>query len=245
MRTIASEFGHNYGSYSFGYTLHLALETGDDLSNVYTSGYLPESAKRRDENLFYMARSVRLPVASYVPSSENRRIFKKFDGLYTEMILSNEDLRKDKVFHTLFLRYFKERHGDIVMTKERFDAILDRDLPLRAVCYYENDTLIAAVLEVTEGSFIHFWFSCFEPSLVHTSLGMWLMQDAARRAQSEKRDYLYLGTAYGEKAKYKMNIPNLEYWNGTTWTTDERLLKEKIRRDDSRSTTYPGDFESA
>jgi|GEM_PF-2515243 len=235
MKLVRSEFMHEYESYSFGYTLHAEIEGTDTLSKVYADGYLPESKVPRKENLFYMARSARLPLRDFIPTSENRRIFNKFDGLYVQKILSMEELRDGDVFQELFLRYFNERHGETVMTAERLSGILARDLPLRVSAYYQNDVLIASALEVVQDSFAHFWFSCFDPSLAKTSLGMWLMQDAARRAKNEEKEYLYIGTAYGKKAQYKMNLDCLEYWNGNLWESDIDSLKEKVATDSIRS----------
>jgi|CXWL01.1.fsa_nt_gi arginyl-tRNA--protein-N-Asp/Glu arginylyltransferase len=242
MRIRKSEFGHNYGSYSFGYAIHASVTPEDTLAEVYGQGFLPYSAKPATENLFYMARSVRLPVNSYVPTSENRRVLRKFEGLFTQKTFTHEELKKDLVLRDLFLRYFKERHGDIVMSPERYAGILARDLPIRAVCYYEKDAAVAWVLEVKTESFIHFWFSCYELTYVNTSLGMYLILDAVHRAQQEKLRHVYLGTAYGEKAKYKMNVPKLEHWDGSAWIPEEAYLREKLEHDSSKEVLFGSDF---
>ena len=71
-------------------------------------------------------------------------------------------------------------------------------------------------------------------SLVRKSLGMWLMVDAARTAKKEGKEYLYLGTVYADKALYKTNFDNIEYWSGEAWIADKKKLRARSRRDKER-----------
>lgn len=231
MRLLLNEFGHEYDSYSFGYTIHGEREENDTLAQVYADGFLPYAPPDSDEDLFYMSRSVRVPVATYTPSSENRRILRKFDGQFTTNILTKEEIRTSPHLTELFLAYFKERHGVHVMPPERLARILARNLPLRAVSYSLDGVPVAYVLEVADESFTHYWYSCYELTYAGSSLGMWLMLDAVRRAGEQGRTHVYLGTAYGEKARYKTNVPTLEYWDGNTWKNDAKQLETLMRAD--------------
>jgi hypothetical protein len=239
MRFSFAEFGHEYETYSFGYTVHGVREAHDELAQLYAQGLLPYSAIGCDPNLFYMSRSVRVPLAAHEPSSENRRILRKFDGQFTCSYLEGDALRASPSFRSLMLAHFAERHGAHVMPAERLEQILARDLPLRAAVYEMNGEPVAYVLEVAEGAFSHYWYSCYTLEYMNTSLGMWLMLDAIRRAATEERTYLYLGTAYGEKARYKTNIHTLEYWDGNVWNADVHMLQSLMKRDEQTPTDNP------
>jgi arginyl-tRNA--protein-N-Asp/Glu arginylyltransferase len=245
MRIVRKEFGHNYESYSFGYTFHAYIDKTDDLSSVYGQGLLPYSAQPSTETIFYMARSVRTSLSSWNSSSENRRVYKKYSDTFTKKILSHEELKKNAELRELFLRYFKERHGEMVMSQVRYEGILSKELPLRAVCYYKENILVAFVLEVVTDSLVHFWFSCYELAYIQTSLGMYLILDSIMRAKEDQKDYFYLGTAYGKKATYKMNIETLEFWDGTTWQKEVRMLKEKTKEDTLHEVSFDDGFNPA
>lgn len=245
MRIVTSEFGHNYATYSFGYTVHALIDPSDQLRDVYAHGFLPYSAHPRAENIFYLARSLRLHVPSFTPSSENRRIFQKYDSEFTSRTLSIREACDDTPFIEQFLAYFKDRHGEDVMSRERLMGMLERDLPLRVIEYRAGDTPAAYVLEVATPDFLHYWFSSYDLSYAGAGLGMWLMQDAVRRAEAEGVPLVYLGTGYGEKAKYKTNIPDLEFWNGSAWVRDQKLLRTLLVGDVERSTNIPGGLPEA
>ncbi len=236
MRIYTTELGHNYDTYSFGYTLHAATEPGEALAPVYEQGFLPYSAKPTKEDLFYMARSLRLRASAFSPTSENRRVLQKFDGQFTYDYLAPAAFRADPHVRALFLDYFKQRHGEGVMPAARIDDLFTKDLPLRIVRYMNEGTPVGYVLEVVENDFIHYWFSAYELEYAYTSLGMWLMIDAARRAKEEGRTYLYVGTGYGEKAKYKTNLPDIEFWDGTSWQDDAKELRSRMKADGERVT---------
>ncbi|MDB5237025.1 MAG: arginine-tRNA-protein transferase, partial [Parcubacteria group bacterium] len=140
MRIRFTEFGHEYDSYSFGYTVHGQREASDLLPDLYAKGFLPYSSIGVDPDIFYMSRSVRVPVAGYAASSENRRIMRKFDGQFTCSYIEGDALRASPSFRNLMLTYFAERHGTSVMPEERLTQILTRDLPLRAATYSLDGT---------------------------------------------------------------------------------------------------------
>lgn len=235
MKIERSEFGHEYQTYRFGYREHAIIEPGDRVADFYDKGFLPYSANPAIQGRFYMARSARIDLQKFELTSENRRIDKRFDNIFSVRELSLEEARADARMRALFLTYFEARHGKEVMPPERFDAILSSPLPLRVVSYEKDGVLIAAVLEVADESFGHFWFSAYDLSYTNQSLGMWLMLNAARGAQKAGRTHYYLGTVYGAKALYKTNLEPLEFWDGSTWSTDLAQLKT-LAREESRTT---------
>ena len=242
MKIVLSELDQNYDTYSFGYTPHAILEEPADVPIAYESGYLPYSAAPTPDAVFYMARSLRVKANSYMPTSENRRIAKKYDGSFTcdyvhDLAGPDADHAKD-----LFVTYFTERHGNGIMPRARIDDLFSKALPIRLARYSRDGVPVAHVLECIENTLLHFWFSCFDNAYYQSSLGMWLMQDSIRRARDENRTFVYLGTGYGKKARYKMNIPQIQFWDGTTWLQDEARLRSLLAEDEKRETTATSRF---
>lgn len=227
MRRTREEFGADYAHYRFGYCQWLDHEAGDDLAAIYAEGHLPYSGDPKVLGRFYMARSARVALDRFCFTSENRRIAKRFDGVFARRILPAREAGEDA--RELFLRYFAARHGAAVMPRERLASILATPLPLSLIEYRQGDTLTAAVLEAGDAQMGHFWFSAYDLALVSQSLGLWLIQDGACRAKSAGRAHYYLGTVYGAKALYKTNLAPLEWWDGAAWRSDLAALKQRAR----------------
>ena len=64
------------------------------------------------------------------------------------------------------------------------------------------------------------------------------MQETLERAKKEGKDYVYLGTAYGEKGLYKTSFAGLEYFNGTLWRDNPEDLRALCKKDNLRSVSY-------
>lgn len=229
MKITRQEFGHEYGEgiYRFGYCEYASLENGDSLQSFYEKGFLPHSADPKILGTFYMARSARVVLKEFAPTSENRRVAKRFDNTLTVKEMLATEIPDE--IRALFIEYFANRHGKNTMPKKRLDAVLAWPLPLKVRVYENNDVPLAAVLEVHDGTFGHFWYSAYDLTLVEQSLGMWLMLDGARRAKEAGLTHYYLGTVYGPKALYKANLEPLEYWDGTSWSHDLPALKTLAR----------------
>ncbi len=195
MKFFSAELAHNYDSYTFGYTNYCLREEDDLLSIIYQGGFLPYTGAKDTNGLFYMARSARIYLPHFESTSENRRIAKKFDGLFSRHEVGVKAIPQTHI-RELFLDYFKKRHGN-VMPEERFDYIVGSSLPLKVVTYQKGDRLIAAVLEIIDGPLGHFWFSAYSTEYDNTSLGLWLMLDCIRSAKTAGLEHYYLGTVYG------------------------------------------------
>lgn len=229
MKIIASEFGHSYETYSFAYTIYAKREKNDNLQEIYEKGFLPFSGAKNVYDMFYMARSVRSYVRDWEPTSENRRVLRKFDGEFTKHSRSVKDVRHDEGFFDICLSYFNLAHGN-VMPRKRLELILDMGLISRVIEYQKDGTPIAYLLLVEGENFSHYWFSFFKQEYMKSAMGMWLALDHIRDMKG-KKDYFYFGTGYAEKALYKTNVEPLSFWNGTEWVHDTKLLKALCRSD--------------
>jgi len=245
MKLIVSEFAQSYANFSFGYTQYALREKEDSLEDIYTRGFLPDSSIPNKKGLFYMARSARIKLDGWKLNSENRRIAKRFDNkLKREMYPISEFDTQNKAFLSFCLEYFNERHGPTAMPKEKLTTILNANLISNIITYRNNGSIVGYVFEVSEHTMGHFWYSFYDLSYVHQSLGMWLMVDALREAQKRGIEYYYLGTVYGDKALYKTNFDNLEYWTGINWSTDSKKLRARSQSDEERSLGQTDEWKS-
>lgn len=233
MKVFSSELGHNYETYTFGYAQYAQLESGDKLTDIYAQGFLPYSGSPDARGIFYLARSARVVLGEFTLTSENRRIAKKFDGEFEKKRIPFKEFQPDEQFYIFCLQYFKGRHGEQVMPRERLELILNFGIISTIVTYSSGEKTVAYVFEVAEGTMGHYWYSFYDLSLVQQSLGMWLMLDCVRDAKVRGLTHYYLGTVYGGKTLYKTNFEPLEWWDGAEWSGDVKLLRERGRTDDA------------
>lgn len=229
MKFFSSEFAHNYGSYSFGYCNYCTLESGDSLSLAYEKGYLPYSGSKDVWSTLYMARSVRIALNAWVPNSENRRVLRTYDDTLTRTEYAKKDFPATDSFTTFCLSYFERFHGAHTMSRERFEHIMQEDLLTHIVEYKKDDVLAGYVFLVAHTDMAHVWFYFYAPEFAKSSFGMWCVLNEARVAQEAKKKFFYIGTAYGDKSRYKTNFSNLEFWDGGVWLQDKNNTEVKGR----------------
>lgn len=225
MEIIFRECYQEYSTYTFGYALRGIRTQPGPLSAPYEQGFLPYSGKSHNEEEYYMARSIRIILASRVETSEERRISKKHDHLQYEIkTIPYSKFLADSELVLFFLAYFTH-HGNDVMPEERLGWIgLFKDTYVRV--YRSQGILIGLVIERQAHDMRHYWFSAYDIHERKNSLGMWLMIDSVRLAKKEGVTTYYLGTGYGKKGNYKINnISGIEWWDGSTWSQDIKKLK--------------------
>ncbi len=239
MRIIKSEFANNYKTYTFSFSEYAVMEKQNDLKDIYESGYLPYSGSSELKNYFYLCRSIRVNMEKFRLNSENKRILKKHEQTtqsVKKQIYKNYnqlEKNKQKELFDFYFQYFKNTHGEHIMSKERLGFILSSDFLNRIVVYIKDSMIVGSILMVddTKNENRHFWFSAFLPDLKNTGFGLWLFLDQLQSASEKSLKYFYLGTGYGEKAKYKFQFEGLEYFDGNSWKNDIKKLKEKAKND--------------
>lgn len=235
MRFFSSELGHNYETYTFGYTNYCEREASDSLAEIYDRGYLPYSGAQEAKDTFYMARSARVDLQKFERTSENRRIAKKFEAGFERQRVPLSEFNTTEAFLRFCLDYFAARHGEKTMPKERLEYILQVGLISHVTEYRDAEKTVAYVLEAEDGDMAHYWFSFYDLSLAERSLGLYLMLDCLEEAKRRRQKHYYLGTVYGEKALYKTNFAPLQWWDGAKWSDNVALLKERGRSDTTRT----------
>ncbi len=252
MKIFHSEVGRSGDTFSFAYYPTALLEAGDRLADLYEAGFLPFSTPNHDRpGNFFMARQVRIDLGRFELSSENRRVYKKFGGKCdgSDVPVIEFDTH-DRDFVKFCLNYFAKRHGPEIMPEERLRFMLDGGL-LNTISGYRLDGKpVAYVFLVTDEYMAHLWYSFYDLAYVQQSLGLWLMTDVALRAQKAGKQYLYLGTAFGEKGLYKTNFDQIEWWDGQQWVTDGSTglttsrdkLRKHCRTDGERIIMLPRDL---
>lgn len=233
MKFFSSEFAHNYGTYSFGYCNYCEPEEGDVLSEIYDRGYLPYSGSEDIWNTFYMTRSARIVLPTWEPNSENRRVSRIHDDTFERIVHTKSDFTINDSFIEFCLSYFERFHGAHTMPKNRLEHILQEDALTHIVEYRKGDELAGYVFLAADDEMSHVWFYFYAPEFAKSSFGMWFLLNEANIAQKENKKHFYIGTAYGDKSRYKTNFSNLEFWDGAEWLQDKdnREMKSRIKND--------------
>ena len=246
MKTFQSEFAHNYGTYSFGYCNYGEYEEGDTLAEIYGKGYLPYSGSDDVWNTFYMARSTRIALNNWEPNSENRRVLRLHDGEFNRIVHAKQDFKINEKFKEFCLSYFERHHGSHTMPEKRFRHVLKETALTHIAEYRKGNELAGYVFLATDKRMAHVWFYFYAPEYAKRSFGMWFLLNEARVAQKEKKKNFYIGTAYGDKSRYKTNFSNLEFWDGREWLQDKnnREVKSRIHNDHLDLIDKTDDFKS-
>ncbi len=245
-RIFNSEYVYSYASYTFGYAVYAERIGDEPLDPIWEDGFLPYSGDHRADisNVFYLTRSVRADLGLFVPTSENRRVKRKFENRnFTVTTHAGSTFVKNDRMLDFCLSNFADPKA---MSKMRLKRILSA-FPEVAVIEYKDEKgePCAYIIEVAGEDSVHHWYNFFTHSPEYQSFGMWLFIDRIEKLKAEHKKYYYLGTLYGEKAMYKMNIPGLAFWNSNEWLTDMSLLKKLAHTDVERSVSHIDQFKTS
>ena len=97
MKKILSEDRTDYQNYRFGYCVNIILEEDDSIEKAFERGYLPYTGNAKNtEEIYYLARSVRINLNRYVRLSENKRVIKK---IKSSLNISVDEHKKENFNH--------------------------------------------------------------------------------------------------------------------------------------------------
>lgn len=238
MRLIFSELAPQYDTYTFPHAVYAIAEDGDDISEIYSRGFLPYSGDvHRKASIFYLARSLRIDLGRFVDGSENKRVDRKMDidTFQIDCIAQNDMDVNDVALLHFCEAYIKERFAPDAMPMERLKYILHHDLTTHFLKFSNGEgKLLGVIVCSIHAKMIHYWFAFFDNSLRHNApIGKWIMWQTIKWAQHQEYEYIYLGTCYGKKSLYKArDFKGITFFDGEVWNPDIRELKRRVNEDE-------------
>src|SRR5665811_292880 len=124
MRIVFSEHHSDYQNYIFPYAIWGYPDEGETAAKMFAHGFLPAS---REMDRFYMCRHVRVNLAGFKASSENRRILRKGQGISAELV-PRESFDYSKQRRIAYKNYSDIKFGKDVMTFKRLDALFGSEM---------------------------------------------------------------------------------------------------------------------
>lgn len=234
MKLLFSEAQADYSRYLYPYVIWAIPEAGEAPADLFNAGFLP-GARGLDQ--FCLCRNLRVDLAAFKTSSENRRILRKGEGITTQLVPRAEfdfsSARQD-----FFLKYAEARYGVGVMPPERLDLLFNSPLATHLMVFNDAATggELGVVLLYLEAPRVAFYrYSFFDLNHPNRSLGLFLMTTAVNYFAEQKFAHVYLGTCYSEKALYKTQFAGVEFFNGFGWSQNVDELKHVLRRDPAQS----------
>ena len=236
MKRFFSEHNVDYSTYTFSYAIYAMREGQESLTPIYEQGFLPYTGNTKlDKELFYLARSLRVNLADFADTSENRRVNRGIESLNIQVEVFEKsafDLNQAD-FQNFCEAYIQERIGEENMNMERLAYILKSTIGTHILKFSNENGTLGYILAAINDDMLHYWFAFFDTKYLKShSLGKWMMWRTIVWAKEAGLKHVYLGTAYKEAALYKIrDHKGLEYWNGATWSTDTKTLKELCKND--------------
>jgi len=230
VKLLFSETRADYGNYIFPYAIWAFPEEGETPGDLFHHGFLPSS---RDLDRFYLCRQVRVALAQFRLSSENRRILRKGDGISASLVPRAEfDYSTQR--REFYKTYADIKFGKDVMSYDRLDWLFKGKITSHVLIFTDTGTgaeVGTATLYVEQDRLAYYYYAFYDLNYYSRNLGMHMMTSAVALFAERDFDFVYLGSCYSGNALYKTQFSGAEFFNGFRWSANLEELKYLIDRD--------------
>jgi len=229
MKLLFSEAQADYAHYIFPYAIWAFPEPGETPADLFNAGFLPSSLNL---DRFYLCRQVRVKLATFRPSSENRRILRKGADLTVELV-PRATFEYTPARREFCLRYAAAKFGPHVMPGERLDALFAAPLVTHLLVFRDaaaGREVGVATLYLEPPALAFYYYAFYDLACPVHSLGMFMMTAAVKLFAERGLAHVYLGSCYSENARYKTQFTGAEFFNGFRWSDNPAELKYLLRR---------------
>jgi len=230
VKLLFSEAKADYGNYIFPYAIWAFPEAGETAADLFQYGLLPSS---RELDRFYLCRQVRVALTKYRPSSENRRISRKGEGIAARLVPRAEfDYTAQR--REIFTTYADIKFGQDMMSYDQLDALFTSKITSHVLIFTDSETGAeagTATLYLEPQRIAYYYYAFYDLNYYSRNLGMHMMTSAVALFAEGGYQFLYLGSCYSENALYKTQFSGAEFFNGVRWSANLDELKYLIRRE--------------
>jgi arginyl-tRNA--protein-N-Asp/Glu arginylyltransferase len=200
------------------------------ITSLYENGYL---FTRQEKGSMDQTRSVRINIAAYTSSSENRRIMRK-----TEQLEFSTIPLPDPTYHwsmgKLAKDFYDKKFGDGVFSANKAKELMSDETKSNfnmAFVFRHGVDIFGYALCYEQKDMLHYSYPFYDLAVAeeHKNIGMGMMIRAVRYAEQKGKKYIYLGSAQRPTDTYKFQFSGMEWFDGTSWNTDFDKLKQLLR----------------
>jgi arginyl-tRNA--protein-N-Asp/Glu arginylyltransferase len=230
MILLFSETRSDHAHYLYPYVIWAVPEPGETPADLFRRGFLPASPQL---DRFYLCRNLRVALPGFKPSSENRRILRKGEGIAVELLPRHQfdysDARRQA-----WMAYAGQRFGEEVMPADRLDALMRAPVISHVLRFTDREAgreVGTALLFLEEPHLAYYYYAFYDLAYLQRNLGMFMMTTAVDFFASRGFAHLHLGTCYSDRALYKTQFNGIQFFNGFRWSENLEELKFLIRRE--------------
>ena len=237
MKLLFSEQNSDYKHYQFGYAIWAMPEAGERPADLFQAGFLPSS---RELDRFYLCRQIRVKLTGFAPSSENRRILRKGEGIKVDLV-PREQFDYTPARREFFKNYADAKFGKDVMSYERLDLLFRAPIISHLLVFTDIKTgaeVGVATLYVQDAALAYYYYAFYDLNYFNRSLGMYMMTSAVEFFSARGCGHIYLGTCYSANALYKTQFAGAEFFNGFRWSENLAELKYLLQRDQTPTSKH-------
>lgn len=229
MKLLFSEFKSDYSRYLYSYVIWAVPEPGETPAQCFARGFLPGTPNL---DRYYLCRHLRVDLARFKPSSENRRILRKGAALKVRLV-PRDQFAYTPARRQAWCAYAQARWGPGIMTEQRLDGLMAGRVVTHLLVFTDefSTDVGTALLYVEEPAMAFYYYAFYDLEWLQRNLGMFMMTSAVDFFARRGFRHLYLGTCYSERALYKTQFTGLEFFNGFRWSDNLDELKYLIRRE--------------
>ncbi len=201
-----------------------------EINDLYNKGYLATRIKKGN---FSQTRSIRIKLADFSLSSENRRILKKTENLTMQKI--NLPFKE---YHWQIGKtakdFYETKFGKGIMSAQKVKELLtsEKNSNFNTFFIYKDldtnvDTGFAICLMTNK--ILHYSYPFYDLNYPEKSIGLGMMIRAINFAKENGLEYIYLGSLQRPSDTYKMQFEGLEWFDGKEWKKDLGEAKKVLR----------------
>jgi len=228
MKVLLSEAPPDYAAYVFPYVAWGFLEPHETPADALAQGFLPSLP---DLSRFYLCRQVRVRLADFKPSSENRRILRKGGSLKLSIVPRGDfdwtEPRRE------FCEAYAHGRWSTPPAPGRVERIFHSALTTHVALFQDQSGSDVGIVSLLRDGSTWFYSNAFYALDDAAGRGAFLMTSVVDHLASRGEDFLHLGTCYSRSALYKTQFAGTEFFNGYRWSPDLAELKHLVARQES------------
>lgn len=186
---------------------------------------------RVGKGVMNQTRSLRINLAQFEPSSENRRILRKTEDVvfeshplpYADYHFSIGKLGKD---------FYDAKFGEGTFSANKIKELLtDANASnFNKILVYKKGLKPAGYAICAEtDELLHYSYPFYDLATDIPNLGLGMMLSAIIKAKEQGKKYVYLGSAQRPTDTYKLQFAGLEWFDGQQWQPANEELKELLQ----------------